>query len=297
MRTHDGGAGDAAPGIADPGVVRHGALGYGPSSFRRPDARIAQTIAQALGDADTVLNVGAGTGSYENPAHAITAVEPSLAMRARRPARLATAIDAVAEDLPFEDGRFDASMALFSVDQWSDPAAGLREMRRVTRGPVVILTCDPALVREFWLYDFAPDVLDTEARRHPPLAALTGALGGTVTVESVPVPLDCTDDFNEAYYGRPRGSSIRRRGEPARRGVSSTTARARSSTSRCAGPWAAAPGTKPMDTCGAAPRTAAHLSLCGRPCDDDRCRPMRGSASTARWAPWQGRADPSPGGA
>lgn len=203
MRTHDGGAGDAAPGIADPGVVRHGALGYGPSSFRRPDARIAQTIAQALGDADTVLNVGAGTGSYENPAHAITAVEPSLAMRARRPARLATAIDAVAEDLPFEDGRFDASMALFSVDQWSDPAAGLREMRRVTRGPVVILTCDPALVREFWLYDFAPDVLDTEARRHPPLAALTGALGGTVTVESVPVPLDCTDDFNEAYYGRP----------------------------------------------------------------------------------------------
>ncbi|MGW8632811.1 class I SAM-dependent methyltransferase [Streptomyces sp. NPDC055793] len=188
MRTHAGGAGDA---------------GSGRARSRRPDARIAQVVAQALGGAGTVLNVGAGTGSYENPAHAITAVEPSLAMRAQRPAQLATAIDAVAEDLPFEDGRFDASMALFSVHQWSDTAAGLREMRRVTRGPVVILTCDPTLVRDFWLYDYAPDVLDTEARRYPRLAALTEVLGGTVTVEPVPIPLDCTDGFNEAYYGRP----------------------------------------------------------------------------------------------
>ncbi|MFG2544065.1 class I SAM-dependent methyltransferase [Streptomyces sp. NPDC048594] len=193
MRTHDGSAGD----------VDHGGIGFGRARSRRPDARIAQVVAQALRGADTVLNVGAGTGSYENPAHAITAVEPSLAMRAQRPAQLATAIDAVAEDLPFDDGRFDASMAVFSVHQWSDTAAGLREMRRVTRGPVVILTCDPTLVRDFWLYDYAPDVLDAEARRYPRLAALTEALGGTVTVEPVPVPLDCTDGFNEAYYGRP----------------------------------------------------------------------------------------------
>ncbi|WP_372344106.1 class I SAM-dependent methyltransferase [Streptomyces sp. KL116D] len=196
MRTHDGSA-----GAVDPGTLGAGRSGHSP--FRRPDARIARVIARALGDADTVLNVGAGTGSYEDPAHTVTAVEPSLAMRARRPARLSTAIDAVAESLPFDDGRFDASMALFSVHQWSDPAAGLREMRRVTRGPVVVLTCDPTLVRDFWLYDYAPDVLDTEARRHPHLATLTGALGGTVTVEPVPVPLDCTDGFNEAYYGRP----------------------------------------------------------------------------------------------
>ncbi|MFB6785307.1 class I SAM-dependent methyltransferase [Streptomyces olivaceus] len=193
MRTHDGSAGD----------VDYGAIGSGYSSFRRPDARIAHVIAQALGGADTVLNVGAGTGSYENPAHATTAVEPSLAMRAQRPAQLATALDAVAEDLPFDDDQFDASMALFSVHQWSDTAAGLREMRRVTRGPVVVLTCDPLLVRDFWLYDYAPDVLDTEARRYPALNALAGGLGGTVTVDAVPIPLDCTDGFNEAYYGRP----------------------------------------------------------------------------------------------
>jgi SAM-dependent methyltransferase len=193
MRTHDGSAGD----------VDYGTIGQGYASYRRPDERIALVIARALGDARTVLNVGAGTGSYEAAAHTITAVEPSRAMRAQRPAQLATAIDAVAEDLPFPDGHFDAAMTLFSVHQWSDVDTGLREMRRVTRGPVVVLTCDPARVCEFWLYEYAPDVLETEARRYPPLHRLTAALGGTSTIQPVPIPLDCTDGFNEAYYGRP----------------------------------------------------------------------------------------------
>lgn len=193
MRTHDGGARDVDYATGVPGRASH----------RRPDARIAHTIAAALGDARDILNVGAGTGSYETAAHTITAVEPSLALRVRRPAELATAIDAVAENLPFDDGRFDASMALSSVHEWSDPAAGLREMRRVTRGPVLVLTCDPVRVRDFWLYEYAPDVLDTEARRYPRLGELADALGGTVDIQPVPVPLDCTDGFNEAYYGRP----------------------------------------------------------------------------------------------
>ncbi|MYT75258.1 MULTISPECIES: methyltransferase domain-containing protein [unclassified Streptomyces] len=187
----------------DGGSVGHGPLTSARASSRRPDARIAHVIAQALGDARTVLNVGAGTGSYETAAHTFTAVEPSLAMRARRPAQLVTAIDAVAEDLPFGDGQFDASMALFSVQDWTDADAGLRETRRVTRGPVTVLTCDPARVRDFWLYEYAPDVLETEARRFPSLDRLATALGGTVSVQPVPVPLDCTDSFNEAYYGRP----------------------------------------------------------------------------------------------
>ncbi|MEV1025870.1 class I SAM-dependent methyltransferase [Streptomyces sp. NPDC050264] len=194
MRTYAGSAGDVDCGTAGSG---------GRASSRRPDERIARAVAQALGDAHSVLNVGAGTGSYESADHTITAVEPSLALRAQRPARLATAIDAVAEHLPFTDGQFDASMALFTVHQWSDAEAGMREMRRVTRGPVTILTCDPALVRDFWLYEYAPDVLDVEARRHPSLSKLADALGGTVTTRSVPIPLDCTDGFNEAYYGRP----------------------------------------------------------------------------------------------
>ncbi|MET8682811.1 class I SAM-dependent methyltransferase [Streptomyces sp. NPDC004732] len=193
MRTFDHGADDVGRGVLAPAHA----------SLRRPDERIAHVIARALGDARTVLNVGAGTGSYEIAARTITAVEPSLAMRAQRPAQLATAIDAVAEDLPFTDGQFDASMTLFSVHQWSDVEAGLREMRRVTRGPVAVLTCDPARVRDFWLYEYAPDVLETEARRYPSLDRITAALGPTTTIQPVPVPLDCTDGFNEAYYGRP----------------------------------------------------------------------------------------------
>ncbi|MEU8486675.1 class I SAM-dependent methyltransferase [Streptomyces sp. NPDC048641] len=193
MRTHDGSAGD----------VDYGTVGTGYAHYRRPDERLARVIAEAIGDARTVLNVGAGTGSYETAARTITAVEPSLAMRAQRPAQLATAIDAVAEDLPFADEQFDAAMTLFSVHQWTDVEAGLRELRRVTRGPVAVLTCDPARVRDFWLYEYAPDVLDTEARRYPPLHRLTAALGGTTTVQYIPIPLDCTDGFNEAYYGRP----------------------------------------------------------------------------------------------
>ncbi|MEU9701609.1 methyltransferase domain-containing protein [Streptomyces sp. NPDC047981] len=192
-RSHDGSAGD----------VDYGAIGSGYATYRRPDGRIARQIAQALGAARTVLNVGAGAGSYENVGGIVTAVEPSASMRAQRPTGLPRAVDAVAEDLPFADGEFDSAMTMFSVHQWSDVTAGLREMRRVAVGPVVVLTCDPALVRNFWLYAYAPEVLDTEARRYPPLDEITAALGGTVTVEAVPIPLDCTDGFNEAYYGRP----------------------------------------------------------------------------------------------
>ncbi|MFE1908137.1 class I SAM-dependent methyltransferase [Streptomyces gardneri] len=196
-RTQDGSAGD----------VDHGAIGSGHASYRRPDSRVAQAIAEALGGARTVVDVGAGAGagagSYESAARAVTAVEPSESMRARRPVRLTPAVDAVAEDLPFADDAFEGAMTLFSVHQWSDVTAGLREMRRVTRGPVVVLTCDPRLVRDFWLYEYAPEVLDTEARRYPPIETMTSALGGTVTTGRVPIPLDCTDGFNEAYYGRP----------------------------------------------------------------------------------------------
>ena len=192
-RTLDGSAGDADYGI----------IGTDYSAYRRPDPRIPRVIAAALAGARTVLNVGAGAGSYESADFEVTAVEPSESMRAQRPAHLPAAIDATAENLPFPDGAFDAAMATFSVHQWSDVDAGLAEMRRVTRGPVLILTCDPALVRDFWLYEYAPLVLDAEARRYPPVDRITAVLGGSSTVTPVPIPVDCTDGFNEAYYARP----------------------------------------------------------------------------------------------
>jgi len=193
MRTGDGSAGDAD----------YGEIGAAYSRYRRPDPRIAERVYEALGAARTVLNVGAGSGSYEPTGREVTAVEPSASMRSQRPTHLGAAIDATAEDLPFPDNSFDAAMTTFSVHQWSDLGAGLREVRRVTRGPVVILTCDPGLVHRYWLHEYAPEVIDAEARRYPPLAALADGLGGPTREVLVPVPLDCADGFNEAYYGRP----------------------------------------------------------------------------------------------
>jgi SAM-dependent methyltransferase len=193
FRHRDGSAGD----------VDYGAIGGSYARFRQPEPAIAAQILEALGDARTVLNVGAGAGSYEPTDRQVTAVEPSASMRAQRPAQLSAAIDAVAEDLPFADGNFDASMAIVTVHQWSDLEKGLAEMRRVTRGPVVLLVCDPALMADYWLNDYIPEVRAIEARRFPPIERIVRALGGRVEVRPVPVPLHCRDGFNEAYYGRP----------------------------------------------------------------------------------------------
>jgi SAM-dependent methyltransferase len=193
VRSGDGSAGDAD----------YGRIGSSYSRYRRPDPRIGARILDALGSARSVLNVGAGAGSYEPTDREVTAVEPSATMRAERPASLSEAVDAVAEDLPFADDDFEAAMTVFSVHQWRDPAAGLREIRRVTRGPVVIVTCDLALLDRFWLSRYVPEVLAAEAGRYPSLSALEDGLGGNVRTTPVPIPLDCSDGFNEAYYGRP----------------------------------------------------------------------------------------------
>ena len=192
-RHDDGSAGDA----------NYGRIGQGYTAYRQPDPAIAAFLEQALGSAETVLNVGAGAGSYEPVTRRVTAVEPSASMREQRPAHLSEAIDARAESLPFKGGYFDASMATFSVHQWSDLDGGLAEMRRVTKGPVLILTCDPAALRDTWLDEYAPEMIDVEARRYPSLDTIGKQLGPHFSVLPVPIPLNCTDGFSEAYYGRP----------------------------------------------------------------------------------------------
>ena len=184
------------------GDVDYSPLARGYTVYRRPDPRIGNAIASALGDARTVLNVGAGAGSYEPLDRIVTAVEPSASMRAQRPADR-PAVDATAESLAFENDTFDASMATFSVHQWSDVDAGLAEMRRVTRGPVVILSADPAIVERFWLTDYCPEVMAAEASRYPDIQRIARALSGEATVVVVAVPFDCVDGFNQAYFGRP----------------------------------------------------------------------------------------------
>lgn len=192
-RHRDGSAGD----------VDYGEIGQSYARFRQPDPTIAAQIHAALGSARTVLNVGAGAGSYEPTDREVTAVEPSASMRAQRPATLSVAIDAVAEDLPFADASFDAAMATVTLHQWTDIERGLAEMRRVTRGPVVLLVCDPALMHNYWLNDYIPEVRSVESRRFPPIQRIVDAMKGRVEIQPVPVPLNCRDGFNEAYYGRP----------------------------------------------------------------------------------------------
>lgn len=193
QRKADGSAGDAD----------YGKIGRDYASYRQPEPAIEALIGRALGSARAVLNVGAGAGSYEPRNRDVTALEPSASMRAQRPAHLVRAIDGVAESLPYPDRHFDAAMTTFSVHQWRDLDEGLREMRRVARGPVIVLSCDPDLVQRFWLNDYAPEVLSAEARRYPALDHMRAVLGGASEIMPVPIPLMCRDGFNEAYYGRP----------------------------------------------------------------------------------------------
>ena len=185
------------------GDVDYGRFGQGYARHRRTDPRIARLIFSALGSARTVLNVGAGTGSYEPEDRDVIAVEPSEDMLAQRPAGPDRCLRAVAGSLPLADDAVDASMATVTLHQWPDHQAGLAEMRRVTAGPVVVLTFDPDALTTFWLAGYSPELYAAEARRYPPIRTVLAALGRGATSRSVPVPFDCTDGFTEAFYGRP----------------------------------------------------------------------------------------------
>ena len=182
---------------------------------RRTEPRIAARIWAALGPARTVLNVGAGTGSYEPPDRHVLAVEPSALMRSQRSADAAPCVAASAEKLPFDDQSFDAAMAVCTVHHWQDPIAGLREMRRVARRVVVFVfdTSDPG---QFWLTrDYLPEFADLRTRKAlASLSELADAIGGRT--EPVPIPWDCADGFFEAFWRRPEAYLD----EDVRRGIS-----------------------------------------------------------------------------
>ncbi|HEX3822848.1 MAG TPA: class I SAM-dependent methyltransferase [Mycobacteriales bacterium] len=177
--------------------------GAGYTRHRRPDPRIAAYVHAALGPARQIINVGAGAGSYEPLDREVTAVEPSAVMRGQRPSHLVPAVDAVAQRLPFPDDSFDAAMAMITIHQWTDRDTGLRELRRVARGPVVIMTADGEALSRFWLGHYAPELLAVEAARFPTIDHVCDVLGGSSTVTPVPIPIDCVDGFGEAFYARP----------------------------------------------------------------------------------------------
>ncbi|HYJ22288.1 MAG TPA: class I SAM-dependent methyltransferase [Solirubrobacterales bacterium] len=178
-------------------------IGVGYRQVRRPDPRIAARIEAALGDARSVVNVGAGTGSYEPAGREVTAVEPSQVMIEQRPAGAAPAIQASAEDLPFADDSFDAALAIITVHHWADPSAGLTEMARVARHRVVLLAFDPAPIESLWLGEYFPHAVAIHRETMPPLEQLAAALGPSTTVEAIPIPRRCEDGFFIALWDRP----------------------------------------------------------------------------------------------
>ncbi len=177
-------------------------IGIGYAAYRRPEPRIAARIAEALGPARTVVNVGAGTGSYEPATGRIVAVEPSAEMVRQRAPDAAPAVRASAGALPFADRAFDAALAVLTLHHWPDWRAGLAEMRRVARGPVVILTWDPHHPPFWLLRDYFPGIVDADRAAFPSFGRMEGVLG-PMRIHPVPVPADCVDGFLGAYWRRP----------------------------------------------------------------------------------------------
>jgi SAM-dependent methyltransferase len=173
------------------------------SATRRTDPRVAARIRAALGDVKTVVNVGAGTGSYEPTDCAVVAVEPSRTMLAQRRAGAAPAVQAVAEALPFRDDTFDAALAVLTVHHWNDIDRGLREMQRVARRQVVFYF-EPIFSSSLWLVtDYFPEIVNLPSEQRAPDGTRLAATLRVERTEVVPVPADCTDGFGACYWNRP----------------------------------------------------------------------------------------------
>ncbi len=187
-------------------MALYDSVGRGYAAFRKPDERIAAAIDAALGDAATVVNIGAGTGSYEPANRSVLAVEPSEVMIRQRPAAAAPCVRASAESLPLADASFDAAMAILSVHHWTDLDQGLAEMKRVARKRVLLLTWVPD-APPFWLtQEYFPQIAEHDRTIFPTTPALTARLEraiGPARLTPVPVPHDCTDGFLCAYWRRP----------------------------------------------------------------------------------------------
>jgi SAM-dependent methyltransferase len=184
-------------------VATYDQIGTTYNTTRVGDARIQALVDRALGDAATVVNVGAGAGGYEPSGREVVAVEPSSVMIAQRPPGSAPCLQATAEKLPLADRTFDAAMAILTVHHWSDLERGIAEMRRVA-GRVVILTWDAGYGDSFWLTrDYLQAAIEFDRARFPAIDDLVRLLGPGAVVEAVPVPHDCTDGFFAAFWRRP----------------------------------------------------------------------------------------------
>lgn len=185
--------------------ARYDTIGHGYALTRHEDPRLRARIHAALGAARTVVNVGAGTGSYEPRDRQVVAIEPSDVMAAQRSSALAPAIRASAGALPLRDGAVDAAMTVLSLHHWdTERERGVRELRRVARGPVVILTYDPEVSGSMWLMaEYLPEVATLDRAIFPAPPQIAAWLGGQVTIEPVLIPRDCEDWMLGSFWAHP----------------------------------------------------------------------------------------------
>jgi SAM-dependent methyltransferase len=176
-------------------------IGHGYRERRKQDPRIAERVVRALGSSESIVNVGAGAGSYEPRDRKLVAVEPSMVMIRQRPPEASPAVCASATNLPFRDESFDASLAVLTLHHWPDVWRGIEELRRAARKTVVILTFDTS-VGGFWLTDYFPEILEADQRTMPAVSAIERHLG-TTKVFDIPIPHDCTDGLLGAHWRRP----------------------------------------------------------------------------------------------
>jgi SAM-dependent methyltransferase len=172
------------------------------TATRQEDPRVAAAVRDALGGAATILNVGAGAGSYEPSDRTVVAVEPSPTMVAQRRGRSALVAQAVAEALPFPDGAFDAAMAVLTVHHWGDRGRGLHEMARVSRRQVVFYF-EPLQTHGFWALEYFPEALELPTEHDAPGEDVLRAALAVREVRRVLVPADCRDGFGAAFWARP----------------------------------------------------------------------------------------------
>lgn len=181
---------------------RYDDIGRSYVTTRREDPRIAAQVLACLGPGQSLVNVGAGAGSYEPTDRDVVAVEPSVQMLRQRGGRPASTVRGVAEALPFPDASFDAAMAILTVHHWSDPVLGLSELRRVARRQIVFYF-EPMRTHEFWGLEYFPEALDLPTEQDPPGEALLRQHLLVTDIQSVAVPADCVDGFGAAFWARP----------------------------------------------------------------------------------------------
>lgn len=192
-------------GTDAPQAPRYDRIGRGYARTRREDPRLARRIHQPLGDSRTIVNVGAGAGSYEPRDRYVIAIEPSDVMAGQRPPGLPPAISASAGALPLRDQSVDAATAILTVHHWDqEQQVGVRELRRVARGPIVILTYDAEISGQMWLMaDYLPEVADLDRQIFPKIETLANWLGGTTRVETIEIPSDTPDWTLGSFWAHP----------------------------------------------------------------------------------------------